>query len=278
MAVIFGQKIAVTLLLKEGYRRCVTLGANDPSLISLLEVIATRNDEKARPIVFNLELENAEGSLFFAASDLVALSTNPAISVGLQNVSSDIEFSHVVKQNYLSNKLLASLLKFVEEQAKEFKLHASRLKTRKLILYNLGGFEETFRERVRSDLPAVLEQLQIPDFPISEIEYQVASYNNGHYSTRHYDLHPSQGSRIVTFVYYFHNEPRSFEGGSLRLYKGKLENGNYTCGEATVDLDPANNTMLFFPSACYHEVLPVKCWSGKFRDSRFALVGCVRMS
>jgi agmatinase len=78
------QKIAVTLLLKDSYKYCVKLGAHDPSLTSLLEVVAKRNNEKTKATVFNLEMDDGESSLFFAASDLVALSTNPALSIDLQ--------------------------------------------------------------------------------------------------------------------------------------------------------------------------------------------------
>jgi SM-20-related protein len=280
-AEIVEQEIAVTLLLKDGYERRVKLDATDPSLLSLLEVVAKRNVEKAEATVFNLEMENREGSLFFAASDLIALSTNPPISIDLTIDNPDIQFSHVVKDNYLSKGLLASLLKFVEGHAEEFETFArakrgGRKSRRSLILNELGDFKDMFCERVRSDLPAVLEKLQIPDFPISGIDCQIAAYHNDHYFKRHCDS-GYVTPRIVTFVYYFHNEPRSFEGGSLRLYNGKLENGVYTCGKTAVDLDPTNNAMLFFPSACYHEVLPIKCSSGEFRDGRFAVAGCVRM-
>jgi len=101
---ISDQKITVTLLLKGGYQRCVKLDATDPSLLSLLEVVAKKNDAKTMATVFNLEMENGEGSLFFAAYDLIALSTNPAISIDLKTVSSDSEFSHAVEENALPNE------------------------------------------------------------------------------------------------------------------------------------------------------------------------------
>jgi SM-20-related protein len=277
------QKISVTLLLKGGYQRCVKLDVTDPSLLSLLEIVAKRNDEKTKATIFNLEMENGEGSLFFSASDLIALSTNPAISIDLQIDNPNVEFSNIIKENYLSDENLATLLKFVEAHASEFKpskvFGSRRSKARRsLVLDDLGDFGEMFRERVRSDLPAVLKKLQIPYFTISEIECQITSHNDDHYFVRHIDSGISATSRVVTFVYYFHNEPRRFDGGSLRLYKGKLENGIYTCGETNVDINPKNNTMLFFPSACYHEVLPIKCSSGEFKDSRFTVNGWVRMA
>ena len=277
------QRIAVTLLLKGGYQRCVKLDATDRSLLPLLEAVAKKDDAKTQATVFNLEMENGEGSLVFAASDLIALSTKPTISIDLQLESPDIEFSRVIKENYLSKKSMTNLLKFAEAQAGKFKrsrvAFGERKARRSLVLYDLGDIGEMFRERIRSDLPAILEGLKIPAFPVSEMECQLTAHNNAHYFKPHRDSGNSDTSaRVVTFVYYFHKEPRRFEGGSLRLFKGKLENGIYTCGKAAVDLDPTNNTMVFFPSACYHEVLPIKCLSGEFRDSRFTVNGWVRMA
>jgi Rps23 Pro-64 3,4-dihydroxylase Tpa1-like proline 4-hydroxylase len=40
---------------------------------------------------------------------------------------------------------------------------------------------------------------------------------------------------------------------------------------AFVDIEPANDTLVFFPSWYPHEVLPVSCPSGRFEDSRFAI-------
>jgi Rps23 Pro-64 3,4-dihydroxylase Tpa1-like proline 4-hydroxylase len=277
------QKITITLLLKGGYQRCLKLDATDPSLISLLEVVAKVGDERTRPTVFNLEMEDGEGSLYFAASDLIALSTKPSISIDLQVKHTEIEASHLVKENYLSEASMAKLLTFVGKHAAEFRSSKSAGRKRSLserkslsVLTELGDFEEMFRERVRVDLPEVLAKLRIPEFPISEIGCQILSYNDNHHLGRHRDKGPPPGtSRIVTFGYYFHREPRRFEGGSLRLYKGILKDGNYSAGRAAVDLNPANNTMIFFPSACFHEVLPVKCASGQFCDGRFTVNGWV---
>ena len=177
-------------------------------MLSLLEVVAKKHDAKTQATVFNLELENGEGSLVFAASDLVALSTNPAISIDLQIENPDIEFSHIVKENYLSKKSMTNLLKFVEAHAGKFKrsrvTSGERKARRSLVLYDLGDIGEMFRERVRSDLPTILEQLKIPAFPVSEIECQLTAHNNAHYFTRHRNSGDSGTSaRVVTFVLLF---------------------------------------------------------------------------
>jgi SM-20-related protein len=279
--------IAVTLLLAGGHQRRVKLDAADTTLLSLLEVIAKRGDEKTKATVFNLEMDDGGGSLFFAASDLIALSTSPPVSIDLQIENKKIEFSRVIKENYFPSEVVAALLKHVERNSAKFKpskvidtikaIDVRRKERRSLVLKDLADFESMFCERILSELPATLAALQIPSFRISEIELQITSHNDGHYFQRHRDSGVTVCSRIVTFVYYFYNEPRAFEGGQLRLFNGTLENESYSCGEVAVDLNPTSNTMVYFPSACYHEVLPVKCSSGKFRDSRFTVNGCVRM-
>jgi SM-20-related protein len=40
---------------------------------------------------------------------------------------------------------------------------------------------------------------------------------------------------------------------------------------AFVEIEPANDRLVFFPSWFPHEVLPVVCPSGRFEDSRFAV-------
>jgi hypothetical protein len=278
-----GQKIIVTLLLKGGYQRCVKLDAADPSLTSLFEVVAKRNSDKTKVTVFNLEMEDGEGSLFFTAADLIALSTNPAISIDLRIESTEIDLSHVIKENYLSKECLAALLKFVDKHAAKFKpMRIKEVGNRRsasrsvLVLEDLGEFGEMFRERLRSDIPAVLAELQIPKFQIAEIECQINAYRNNHYIERHLDSGWGAPSRIVSFIYHFYAEPRRFKGGALRLYTGKLENGVYEEGRVAVDIDPRNNTMLCFPSVSIHEVLPIKSSFRKFIGSRFAVIGWVR--
>jgi Rps23 Pro-64 3,4-dihydroxylase Tpa1-like proline 4-hydroxylase len=69
-------------------------------------------------------------------------------------------------------------------------------------------------------------------------------------------------------VYYFHAQPKAFSGGVLRLHS--LASGKGDGGEH-VDVEPVNDTLVFFPSWYPHEVLPVTCDSSRFEDSRFAI-------
>jgi len=81
---VMDERVSVTLLLRNGHQRRLAMAASDPALKSLLEVLAKRNDEKLQSTVFNLEIEDGAGSLVFGASDLVALTSEPPLSVEVE--------------------------------------------------------------------------------------------------------------------------------------------------------------------------------------------------
>jgi len=273
--------VVVTILLTGGHQKTIKLAPSDPSLARLLEVIARKDDPILRRTLFNLASDDGDGSLVFAASDVVALSAQPAISIDLERQNPEVIFPRVVRDAYLPERKVEELLRFVQKRAAGFRRSkvtsndpAAR---RSLVLYEPAKISEMFRERIKRDLPSVLEQLRIPSFQIDEIECQVTAHNGGHFFRKHNDAGDAGTSaRIVTFVYYFFREPRRFEGGSLRFYKGILEDGVFRAGGFEADFEPASNTMLFFPSACFHEVLPIKSRRGKFGDGRFTVNGWVR--
>ncbi len=133
-------------------------------------------------------------------------------------------------------------------------------------------------EKVRQVIPQVLETLQIQGFPIGPIEAQLTAHNDGEY----FKLHNDNGieavaSRILTFVYYFHQQPKAFTGGELRIYDGKLEGekGDKFVPKGYHVVVPRNNCVVFFPSQLMHEVTQVQCPSQKFLDGRFTVNGWI---
>jgi SM-20-related protein len=147
---------------------------------------------------------------------------------------------------------------------------------RSQVLYELSSCQNLFVDRIASYLPHVLARLRQPPFPISRFEVQMTATNDGQFFRTHRDDDSdSVRTRAISFVYYFFREPRGFQGGALRLYDSQLDqNGNVTSGEYQT-IQPAQNQIVFFPSNCMHEVLPVRCDSGDFADSRFTVNGWV---
>lgn len=120
---------------------------------------------------------------------------------------------------------------------------------------------------VRARLPYALADLGIPRFDVSNMEIQLTSHNDGEYYHWHTDSGTEETrSRVVTFVYYFHSQPRQFSGGELVLF-------DETGGE---EIEPVHDRLVMFNSRMKHEVKVVSCPSKQFEYSRFTLNGWVR--
>jgi Rps23 Pro-64 3,4-dihydroxylase Tpa1-like proline 4-hydroxylase len=141
---------------------------------------------------------------------------------------------------------------------------------RSRVLMDLGKHEQVILERIRGVLPSVLEQLGMGEFPVSHTEAQITASNDGDFFGQHCDNSDEMiAARRLTFVYFFHREPRQFEGGELRLHdtRGRSVTGSYQA------IAPRQNQIVFFPCSVLHEITRVECPSQAFADSRFTLNG-----
>lgn len=143
------------------------------------------------------------------------------------------------------------------------------------VLYQFAPFDELLRNKVRQLMPAVCEALKIP-VCTGNIEAQLTSHNDRNF----YKVHNDNGSadtahRVLTFVYYFHRQPKGFSGGELRVYDHKVHNGYHYAADTYRTVEPTDNSIVFFASEEMHEVLPVVCESRAFMDSRFTINGWI---
>lgn len=138
-------------------------------------------------------------------------------------------------------------------------------------------FYEFLRKKLIATLPSVLTQLNLSPFTVSQVEMQLTAHNDGCFYKIHNDSgSPETNTRIISYVYYFYKEPKNFSGGNLRLYATEWQNG-YALNEGEfIDIEPHNNSIVFFDSRCKHEVMPVSCPSRRFEDGRFTLNGWFR--
>ena len=133
-----------------------------------------------------------------------------------------------------------------------------------------------FRERVLAALEDSWARLQMEPFAVGRTEVQLTSHRTGDFFGLHKDAVAGSGGaegRRVTFVYYFHKRPRRFRGGDLLLFDTDPARG--ACGAKYTRIAPSHNSLLFFPSNCYHLVLPVVCKSADLEDGRFTLNGWI---
>jgi SM-20-related protein len=149
-------------------------------------------------------------------------------------------------------------------------------------LGDLGPFRALLTERLNALLPEILAATGSKPFVPDYVELEIAAHGDGAFFGRHGDL-PVGGARaavaasergrdrfdrLVSAVYYFHREPKSFTGGALRLHRFGSDG---TRPEDKVDIEPLQNSLVAFPSWAIHEVRPVSCPGGRFEDYRFAV-------
>jgi SM-20-related protein len=134
-------------------------------------------------------------------------------------------------------------------------------------LTKLGELKSELQVRVQAALPSMFERLGGAPFEPVWVELEMVAHGDGALFTKHIDtsMRPNGTSnRAISAVYYFHRLPKSFSGGVLRLHS-LVGSGSF------VDIEPTNDSLVFFPSWFPHEVMPVTCPSGRFEDSRFAI-------
>ena len=145
---------------------------------------------------------------------------------------------------------------------------------RSRVLYDLGGPGSTLVQRVQECLPRILPKLDREVFPISRLEAQITASNHGDFFKWHCDDGQAEvARREVTFVYFFHREPKEFRGGELRIHNSLRENGGYIPNGDYRSIVPQQNQLVIFPSALAHEITPVECPAGTFASSRFTVNG-----
>jgi len=145
-------------------------------------------------------------------------------------------------------------------------------------LPDLGPMETVFQRRLRELFPDILARTGTRSFEVDVIELELVAHGDGAHFARHIDIPVGPGrlplggdgsgqDRLLSAVHYFHDEPKSFSGGALRLHRYGSEGlpGDF------VDIEPENNSLLVFPSWALHEVRQIRCPSGAFRNYRFAV-------
>ena len=194
----------------------------------------------------------------------------------------------VVLDEFLAPQELEELIRFALEREADFS--ASEVVSpsadggivnyehrRSRVLMDLAHHQDVILARIKAVLPQVLGTLGMAEFAISDVEAQITASNHGDF----FHFHSDNGSdrvagRRLTFVYFFHREPRQFEGGELRIHDARLEEGTYLRQGSYQTLAPQQNQIVFFPCELLHEITSVNCASRRFADSRFTLNGWLR--
>ncbi|MBU7582248.1 MAG: 2OG-Fe(II) oxygenase [Nostoc sp. TH1S01] len=282
------KKVKVQLLLAGGHQYTVYLNPDDPVLHSLLTTIVARayKQEAASQGLFQVPINEGHSALCFSSDNLVGLVTEPPLWIqqteNIQPVANDILNSNYVQiDNFFSASEHERLIKYVLANKSNFVSTSTSTNDknyrRSMVLYSFPEFAELIVNKIQKIMPDVMSKLAMAPFTVSQIESQLTAHNDGNYYKIHNDNgSPDTATRELTYVYYFNREPKRFSGGELLLYDSKVENNFYVKAESFKTIEPRNNSVVFFFSRYMHEVLPVKCPSKAFPDSRFTINGWVR--
>jgi SM-20-related protein len=146
---------------------------------------------------------------------------------------------------------------------------------RSRVLYAIDEIWPFFEARLEALLPHLRKELGVLWVPLHGIERQLTSSGDGDFFRTHTDVAGgAESGRILTFVYYFNAEPRGYAGGALRLYDSVVRDDGYLDrGEMYVDLEPRNNSIVFFPPLLHHEILPVQTTAEGIEGRRLTING-----
>jgi len=225
------------------------------------------------------------------ASRLTGVLSHPAAgqsslnSVQVLDPPAQAQAQCVVLDEFLAPQELDDLVSFVLEHEAEFQTSevispagepgmVDYTHRRSRVLMDAGKYGQVILDRIRGVLPSVLEELGLDDFHVGRSEAQITASNDGDFFGAHCDdADASIASRHITFVYFFHREPRQFQGGELRLHDLHCSGEQRTGTGRYQTVSPRQNQIVFFPSSVLHEITPVTCASSAFADSRFTLNG-----
>lgn len=284
--------IKVKLLLAGGHQYSVYLKSDAPLLQNLLKVVVSKSYKQENSLqgLFQIPIEEGRASLCFPCEQLIGLVTEPSVFV-LQEEQKKPEpkpehtgvlpSPYVQIDNFLSDEERNQLLEYVFKKEADFVPTSISAKDvdyrRSMALYTFPEFSELIINRIQAFLPDIFSKLEMQSFTPSQIECQLTAHNDGNFYKVHNDNgSPDTATREFTYVYYFYREPKSFAGGELLVYDSKIENNYYVKAESFKTVEPRNNSIVFFLSRYMHEVLPVRCPSKAFADSRFTVNGWLR--
>jgi SM-20-related protein len=298
-----GDSVKITFLLNGGHQQTVRFTEGDPQLAELVGTYLSADHAAKRKALIELAIEGGDKGLAFSLDQVVGVITEPLRALAQLTTANgaaaasdagalltpagirtrpSIESRFLQIDNFLSPDVHRRLTDYAIGREKAFvstKVDSTDVNYRaSSVLYQFPEFEDLFRDKLRAQLPRLFEYFALAPFEPSQIETQLTAHNDGNYYRVHNDNGSTQtATRQLTYVYYFNREPKGYSGGQLRLYDSHIdENNYYVKADRFHDIEPRNNSIVLFQSHCLHEVLPVRCPSGRFADGRFTVNGWLR--
>ena len=188
---------------------------------------------------------------------------------------------HIVIENFLGGDVAKQMLRYAVEQRAEFRpatvynreTRAERLNLESrhcLRREGVGPFKLKLKEAITAILPGATAALRLLGQAGQDLEFEMCAYGDGAFITPHIDTSVAAPRRVLSCVYYFFGDPPGFEGGLLRLF-GWPNPTAFTVPSPSIEIAPRRDSLVIFPSTLQHEVTPVACPSGAWRDYRLSV-------
>ena len=174
-----------------------------------LDVLLNTNNSSAQISTYLPEIQDPKPS---ATSESILLKIPPDPDI--------IPSPYALIDDFLSPNQLNDLLRYSISKQPEFVPTTNSAGDpnyrRSFYLMNFPEFSELMIKLVRKITPQIIIHLDINNFTIGQIESQMTAHNHGNYYKIHNDNgSPDSATRVLTYVYYYYREPKSFTGGEL---------------------------------------------------------------
>jgi Rps23 Pro-64 3,4-dihydroxylase Tpa1-like proline 4-hydroxylase len=180
-------------------------------------------------------------------------------------------------RDFLAPHAAAELYQYVLNKQADFKpssvLSNDPEYRKSVVLYRFPEYEKMFHSMLVAALPQLSDTLAVPRFELSTFECQLtATFDKGYFKP-HSDNSAAVSHRRITYVYYFHRQPKPFNGGEIRFFDHNPLAPEQPPVRHLLDLAPLQNSIVFFNSGTFHEVRDTICATPEFENSRFTING-----
>lgn len=299
------RNISVKLQLEGGHCHELVLREDSPELASLFTALVRRGPERIPSPEGFIQLPTDDGqvAISFHATQLVSVITSPPVVVRTEQAKAPPEQveppprqaepqvppvvietpRYLVIDNFLAVDEHHDMLAYALARQGDFK--AGTVTTddanyrQNLVIMNFheAAHSRLLCNRLLTWFPQMTQMLGMDLFALESVESQLTASNDGHYFRVHADSGAGDSrTRALSCVYYFYRQPRAFAGGLLRLYDTWRQGGQSRAAASYQEIEPVSNRLVVFRSDTHHELMPIRCPSRRFEDSRFAVTNWLR--
>jgi Rps23 Pro-64 3,4-dihydroxylase Tpa1-like proline 4-hydroxylase len=281
-----GTTVSVRIQLAGGHAHTLTLPESAPALVELFTALAA---PERSPGLIQVPLHDGATALSFRAAELVSVITSPPVVVEVAAATRPTAPPArpprcVVLDDFLGPEEHREMLYYALACEDQFEPGTVATREpgyrRNAVILEFGGSEHAklIENRLLLWFPLVMQALGEPVFSIGSVESQLTAGNDRDFFKMHNDSGEAGETRwrALSCIYFFHREPRGFAGGELRLFDVLDEGDRRRPAESFQVVEPISNRLVVFLSDHYHEVLPIRCPSREFADSRFSVTSWIR--